>query len=113
MRASGQNRKKAIVVISDGNDTNSATNVFELKQAIRESEVLVYAVGIDGDGRFTSHGPVQAAAAEVSRCRSRSRGRGPGAGHGRRLVAVSLVSRSPHGIGQPPMRSGGCRPTTA
>jgi VWFA-related protein len=51
---SGHNRKKAIVIISDGNDTNSVTNVRELKQAIRESEVLVYAVGIDGDDRFTS-----------------------------------------------------------
>jgi VWFA-related protein len=45
----GQNRKKAIVIISDGNDTASRTDVRELKQQIRESEVLVYAVGIDGD----------------------------------------------------------------
>jgi Ca-activated chloride channel family protein len=56
LAASGQNRKKAIVIISDGNDTNSVTSVHELKQAIRESEVLVYAVGIDGDDRFTSNG---------------------------------------------------------
>jgi VWFA-related protein len=46
----GQNRKKALVVISDGNDTSSRTDVGDLKQQIRESEVLVYAVGIDGDG---------------------------------------------------------------
>jgi Ca-activated chloride channel family protein len=46
----GQNRKKALVVISDGNDTSSRTAVGDLKQQIRESEVLVYAVGIDGDG---------------------------------------------------------------
>src|SRR5580765_150545 len=45
----GQNRKKALVVISDGNDTSSRTDVRDLKQQIRESEVLVYAVGIDGD----------------------------------------------------------------
>jgi Ca-activated chloride channel family protein len=45
----GQNRKKAIVVISDGNDTASRIDVRDLKQQIRESEVLVYAVGIDGD----------------------------------------------------------------
>lgn len=44
----GQHRKKAILVISDGNDTNSRTSVGELKQMIRETEVLVYAVGIDG-----------------------------------------------------------------
>jgi len=53
----GHNRKKAVVVISDGNDTNSRTSVPELKQLIRESEVMVYAVGIDGDDRFTTNGP--------------------------------------------------------
>jgi len=58
LATSGHNRKKAIVIISDGNDTNSVTSVQELKQAIRESEVLVYAVGIDGEGGpFTSNGP--------------------------------------------------------
>ncbi len=57
----GHNRKKAIVVISDGNDTNSRTSVPELKQLIRESEVMVYAVGIDGDDRFTTNGPYQPA----------------------------------------------------
>jgi Ca-activated chloride channel family protein len=46
----GQFRKKALVVISDGNDTGSQSTVRELKQQIRESEVLVYAIGIDGDG---------------------------------------------------------------
>jgi Ca-activated chloride channel family protein len=45
----GQNRKKALVVISDGNDTSSRTDIRDLKQQIRESEVLVYAVGIDAD----------------------------------------------------------------
>jgi Ca-activated chloride channel family protein len=53
---SGRNRKKAIVVISDGNDTNSSTAVPDLKRLIRETEVLVYAVGIDGDGESTSSG---------------------------------------------------------
>jgi Ca-activated chloride channel family protein len=59
LAASGHNRKKAIVIISDGNDTNSVTTVQEVKQAIRESEVLVYAVGIDGDDRFTTNGPLR------------------------------------------------------
>jgi VWFA-related protein len=45
----GQNRKKALLVISDGNDTASSTSVREVKAQIRESEVLVYAIGIDGD----------------------------------------------------------------
>jgi len=49
----GQNRKKALVVISDGNDTASHTEIREVKQLIRESEVLVYAIGIDGEGEPT------------------------------------------------------------
>jgi Ca-activated chloride channel homolog len=44
----GQNRKKAIVLISDGNDTNSDTSLAAVKQLIRQTEVMVYAVGIDG-----------------------------------------------------------------
>jgi Ca-activated chloride channel family protein len=47
---SGQNRKKALVIISDGNDTSSRTDPASLKRLIRETEVLVYAVGIDGQG---------------------------------------------------------------
>ena len=43
----GSRRKKALVVISDGNDTNSELEVDELQQLIRESEVMVYAIGID------------------------------------------------------------------
>src|SRR5436305_2673043 len=46
----GKNMKKALVVISDGNDTSSRTEIRDLKEQIRQSEVLVYAVGIDGDG---------------------------------------------------------------
>jgi Ca-activated chloride channel family protein len=46
------NRKRALVIISDGNDTNSRTDVFTIKQMIRESEVLVYAVGIDAQPHF-------------------------------------------------------------
>jgi VWFA-related protein len=49
--AAGQNRKKALLVISDGNDTNSNVGVSELRQLIRESEVLVYALGVDGTSR--------------------------------------------------------------
>ena len=46
----GRHRKKAVVVISDGNDTNSETDERDVRRLIRESEVLVYAIGIDGDG---------------------------------------------------------------
>src|SRR5688572_24667704 len=44
----GKHPKKALLVISDGNDTNSNLSVGELRQLIRESEVLVYALGVDG-----------------------------------------------------------------
>jgi VWFA-related protein len=44
---SGHNRKKALVIISDGNDTSSHVDVLSLRRIIRESEVLVYAIGID------------------------------------------------------------------
>ena len=53
----GQNRKKALVVISDGNDTTSRTDIRDLKQQIRQSEVLVYAVGIDGEGAQNGRRP--------------------------------------------------------
>jgi VWFA-related protein len=50
---SGRNRKKALLVISDGNDTASSVGSGELRRMIRESEVLVYAVGVDGEARDT------------------------------------------------------------
>lgn len=53
MAQGGQNRKKAVVIISDGNDTSSRVGVGEVKQLVRETEVLVYAVGIDGQGEPT------------------------------------------------------------
>jgi VWFA-related protein len=51
----GHNRKKALVIISDGNDTASRLDVRTLKQQIRESEVLVYAVGIDGEAEAPTY----------------------------------------------------------
>jgi VWFA-related protein len=47
----GMHRKKALLVISDGNDTNSTISVGALRQQIRESDVLVYALGIDATNR--------------------------------------------------------------
>jgi VWFA-related protein len=46
----GRHRKKAVVVISDGNDTNSEIRVRDLQRLIRETEVMVYAIGIDSRG---------------------------------------------------------------
>lgn len=45
--STGRHRKKALLIISDGNDTSSYTTIPELQRIIRESEVLVYAIGID------------------------------------------------------------------
>lgn len=50
MAQGGRHKKKAIVVISDGNDTDSRTDPDALRSLIRETEVLVYAIGIDGTG---------------------------------------------------------------
>jgi VWFA-related protein len=56
----GRHRKKALVVISDGNDTNSRTTIRELKPAIRETEALIYAIGIDSQAAPTiGRSPVQ------------------------------------------------------
>lgn len=57
MAHGGQNRKKAVVIISDGNDTSSRVGVSDVKQVVRETEVLVYAVGIDGQGTATFQRP--------------------------------------------------------
>ena len=50
----GTKRKKAVVVISDGNDTSSQVRLTDLTRLIQESEVLVYAVGIDASGSASS-----------------------------------------------------------
>jgi Ca-activated chloride channel homolog len=47
LAGTGRNRKKAVLIVSDGNDSSSYTRIDELKRLIRESEVLVYAIGID------------------------------------------------------------------
>lgn len=43
----GSERKKALLVISDGEDTSSHVTVRDAQQLIRESEALVYAIAID------------------------------------------------------------------
>jgi Ca-activated chloride channel homolog len=53
MANGGQNRKKAVVVISDGNDTTSRADARDVKRTVRETEVLVYAIGIDGQAETT------------------------------------------------------------
>ena len=47
---SGTRRKKALVIISDGNDTSSRTKADQLSGLVRRTEVIVYAIGIDASG---------------------------------------------------------------
>ena len=54
-----QHRKRALVVISDGNDTSSRTGLPATKALIRESESLVYAIGIDCVADVDSRAPQQ------------------------------------------------------
>jgi Ca-activated chloride channel family protein len=53
----GRHPKKALLVISDGNDTSSRLSIAELQPLIRESEVLVYALGVDGTEPTTRFRP--------------------------------------------------------
>lgn len=55
--SAGQHRKKALLLISDGNDTGSRLGSRELRNDVRASEVLVYALGIDGSGRAPARPP--------------------------------------------------------
>ena len=48
LAAAGSRRKKALVILSDGNDTDSEVTLADVQHAIRPSEVMVYAIGIDG-----------------------------------------------------------------
>lgn len=54
LMGSATHRKKALVIISDGNDTTSATTMQELQPLIRQSEVLIYAIGLDTDSETTT-----------------------------------------------------------
>jgi Ca-activated chloride channel homolog len=56
MAQTGDHRKKAIVLISDGNDTDSDSSLGQIKQLIRNSEVMVYAIGIDGQAETNTFG---------------------------------------------------------
>jgi VWFA-related protein len=53
----GQRRKKALLVISDGNDTSSRIDLQALRELIHDSEALIYAIGIDGDPASGSPNP--------------------------------------------------------
>jgi VWFA-related protein len=54
LMARARHRKKALLIISDGNDTSSHIDVRSLQAMIRDTETLVYAIGIDAPpNRYT------------------------------------------------------------
>jgi VWFA-related protein len=102
----GHHRKKALVVISDGNDTGSATSVHEVQRQIRESEILVYAVGIDGNagtGR-AAPSPVRPRFPPIGIGFPWGGGRG---GPGGRVPPRQPLPPAPPGPGLPPIGGGG------
>ena len=64
LAAKGTNRKKAVLVISDGVDTSSRRTIKQVQDAIRASEILVYALGVDpgSGGIFGSESAVNSKA---------------------------------------------------
>ena len=44
----GSHKKRALLIISDGQDNNSRYTFSQLRRALKESDVLIYAVGIEG-----------------------------------------------------------------
>jgi Ca-activated chloride channel family protein len=53
---SGANKKHAILLVTDGQDTASSTSFAEVRRRIRESELLVYALGIAPAADFSPFG---------------------------------------------------------
>jgi VWFA-related protein len=51
MAQTGRHPKKAVVLLSDGIDTDSRASLRDVRRIVRETEVLVYAVGVDGQAR--------------------------------------------------------------
>jgi len=50
----GSHEKKALLIISDGQDNSSRYNFNEVRRLIKESDVVTYAVGILGNGDSSS-----------------------------------------------------------
>lgn len=57
-------QRKALILVSDGDDNNSRYSVGELRSVLQESEVLVYAVGMFG-GEAANPGLMRAIAEET------------------------------------------------
>lgn len=106
----GRHRKRALLLISDGQDNNSRYSYKELRNRVREADVIIYAIGIIdpyGDS-FARHGRV--VLEEVSRMTG-GRAFFPGAFNEAELMEVctriALELRNQYAIGfYPTDRSG-------
>lgn len=47
LTATGQHRKKALLLLSDGRDTSSLARLRDVKELLRESDTLLYAIGLE------------------------------------------------------------------
>jgi len=52
---SARHLRKAIVIISDGDDNSSRCSVSEIKKIVREGDVLIYAIGITDDVDYSMY----------------------------------------------------------
>jgi len=51
-------KRKALVVISDGGENNSRYTPSEIKNVVKESDVLIYSIGVFADKNYTDGGDV-------------------------------------------------------
>jgi Ca-activated chloride channel family protein len=49
----GPHQKRALLIIGDGQDNNSRYNVDEVRRLLKESDVIIYSVGINGNVAYS------------------------------------------------------------
>ncbi len=57
-------KRKALVVISDGGENNSRYTPSEIKEVVKESDVLIYSIGVFADPLYTDAGGVLSSISE-------------------------------------------------
>lgn len=67
--------RKALIIISDGDDNTSQWTVRELKAAVREQDILMYAIGIGDSGYSTGVGQALNGAALLNEIATHTGGR--------------------------------------
>jgi Ca-activated chloride channel family protein len=48
----GRNSRKALIIVTDGEDNSSRYSFFEVKEAVKESDVQLYAIGVLGELQY-------------------------------------------------------------